>query len=191
MSKLVLASASPRREELLKQLKLKFTVVPGRIDESLDDGLLPVEMVEKLAQKKILKVANLVEDAVIIAADTIVVFNNKILGKPADHNEAKKMLEMLQGKEHQVFTSIAIYQTNDKKMLVKHDQTTVKMIEIELEDIEKYIKTGEPMDKAGAYGIQGIGGIFVEEIRGSYYTVMGLPIHLLTKMLKEFAIGVL
>ncbi|MGM0603120.1 MAG: Maf family protein [Bacillota bacterium] len=191
MGKLVLASASPRREELLKQLKLKFTIVPSRIDESQFDNLKPVDMVEKLAFAKAEAVSNLVEDTIIIAADTVVVYQDKVLNKPKDAEDAKNMLSTLSGKEHQVITAVALINSETDEYLVEHNITSVFMEEISGEEIDKYIETGEPMGKAGAYAIQGFGALFVREIKGSYYSVVGLPLNQLSKMLKKFDYGIL
>ncbi|MDI3547795.1 MAG: nucleoside triphosphate pyrophosphatase [Halanaerobiales bacterium] len=190
-AKLILASASPRREELLKRLGLKFTIVPSKIDEDKFSNLPPVEMVQELARAKAEEVAELVEDTVVIGADTVVVFEDKIMGKPLNKSDAERMLSQLQGKRHSVLTGLAVYETRSNKVLVDYDRTDVYMRPLDNQEITGYINTGEPLDKAGAYGIQGFGGIFVERINGSYFTVMGLPIHKLALMLKEFSINIL
>lgn len=190
-AKLVLASSSPRREEILNQLKLKFTIVPGKIDESNFNSSSPEELVKKLAVEKARSVSGLVEDALIIAADTIVVYENQILGKPADQAEAKEQLQLLSGREHSVITGIAVLDSETDEILVDRNITRVKMLNFTEEKIDKYISTGEPMDKAGSYGIQGLGGLFVEEIEGSYYSVVGLPIHQLAELLDKFNYGIL
>lgn len=190
MSKLILASKSPRRQELLKMLGFDFTTVPCKIDEERYFDLKPVKMVQKLARLKAEEVAGLVEDTVVIGSDTVVVMDGIMLGKPESIEEATAMLKKLQDRQHSVLTGIAVYDTTSKRVLVDYDRTDVYMRPMTEEEIDGYVKTGEPMDKAGAYGIQGIGGIFVEKINGSYYTVMGLPIHKLVLMLKEFSIGV-
>lgn len=190
MSKIILASTSPRREELLNKLGLDFTIVPSKIDEDKYSGLPPVKIVKELARVKAEEVAELVEDTVVIAADTIVVHNDIVMGKPANREEAIEMLSILQGREHSVLTGIAVYDTNTDQILVDYDRTEVYMRKITNEEIASYVNTGEPMDKAGAYGIQGLGGVLVERINGSYFTVMGLPLHKLTLMLKEFNINI-
>lgn len=189
--KLVLASASPRREEILNKLKLKFTIVPSKINEKEFMGNDSIELVEKLALKKAQSVSNLVEEAIIIAADTIVVYDNQILGKPRNEAEAKKMLKSLSSNYHQVITGISVFNSQTKENYVEHNTTEVKMINMTEKEIDNYIETGEPMGKAGSYAIQGYGGLFVEEIKGSYYSVMGLPIHLLAKLLDKFNYGIL
>ncbi len=191
MSKIILASNSPRREELLKQLGLSFTIVPSKIDEESYADLEPEVMVQELAGAKAQEVAELVEETVVIGADTIVLVEQHILGKPRDQEEAFQMLWQLQGKKHRVLTGLAVYDTKSGRLLVDYDQTEVYLRKMEEREITAYIGTGEPMDKAGAYAIQGLGGIFVEGLVGSYYTVVGLPIHKLVLMLKEFQIKVI
>ncbi|ACL70175.1 Maf family protein [Halothermothrix orenii] len=189
--KLVLASSSPRREKLLKLMGLKFTIVPSKIDESVYTNLPPRDMVQELARAKASEVGELVEESCVIAADTVVVKGNKILGKPSSHEEAIDMLSGLQGEKHTVLTGLAVLSTENGKILVDYDKTDVYMREMDKQEIISYVNTGEPMDKAGSYAIQGLGGIFVERIKGSYFTVMGLPIHKLSLMLKEFSIDVI
>ncbi|MFP4661332.1 MAG: Maf family protein [Halanaerobiales bacterium] len=190
MAKLVLASASPRRQELMKMLGFNFTIVPSKINEEEFIDMEPVEMVKELARAKAEEVADLVEDTLVIGSDTIVVLDDLVLGKPSDQEEAVSILKKLRNRKHSVMTAIAIYDTVSGKVSVDYEETDVFMGPISDEDIMEYVKTGEPMDKAGAYGIQGIGGIFVEKINGSYFTVMGLPIHKLVQMLKEFEVSV-
>ena len=191
MSKIILASNSPRREELLKQLGLSFTIVPSKIDEESYADLEPEVMVQELAGAKAQEVAELVEETVVIGADTIVLAEQHILGKPRDQEDAFQMLWQLQGKKHRVLTGLAVYDTKSGRLLVDYDRTEVYLRKMEEREITAYIGTGEPMDKAGAYAIQGLGGIFVERLVGSYYTVVGLPIHKLVLMLKELQIKVL
>lgn len=189
--KLVLASASPRREDILAGLDLKFTVVPSKLDESKFNNENPLELVTILAEEKARSVSQLVEDALVIAADTIVVLENEILGKPKNKFEARKMLKMLQGKQHQVITALAVMNSQNGESYTEKNITDVTMTEISEEEIINYVDTGEPLDKAGSYAIQGLGGLFVEEIKGSYYSVMGLPVHQLAKLLDRFNYGIL
>jgi septum formation protein len=189
--KLVLASSSPRREEILEQLNLKFTIVPSKIDEDNFDSSDPVELVRKLAEEKARSVSQLVEDAIIIAADTVVVHNDQILGKPSGKLDAKKMLKKLSSDQHQVITGVAVLNSSSGKSYVDYNITEVKMTALTEQEINNYVDTGEPLDKAGSYAIQGFGGLFVEEIKGSYYSVMGLPIHQLAKLLDKFNYGIL
>ena len=190
MDKLILASASPRRQELMEMLGFNFTIVPSKVDEEKYMELKPVEMVKELARAKAEKVAGFVENTVVIGSDTVVVLDDEILGKPSDQSEAVAMLKKLQNRKHSVFTGIAICGTVSGRVKVDYDKTDVFMRPISDEDIIGYVNTGEPMDKAGAYGIQGVGGIFVEKIEGSYFTVMGLPIHKLVLILKSFGVSV-
>ncbi|MFN2339953.1 MAG: nucleoside triphosphate pyrophosphatase, partial [Halanaerobium sp.] len=189
--KLVLASSSPRREEILEHLNLKFTIVPAKIDEDNFNSSDPVELVKVLAAEKAKSVSGLVENAIIIAADTVVVHNENILGKPANEAEARKMLKKLNADQHQVITGVAVLNSKTKESHVDYNITDVKMVALSDQEIANYVDTGEPLDKAGSYAIQGFGGLFVEEIRGSYYSVMGLPIHQLAKLLQKFDYGIL
>jgi len=189
--KLVLASASPRREEILKKLNLKFTIVPAKINEDNFSNDDPIDLVKTLALEKAKSVSELVEEAIVIAADTVVVFNGQILGKPADEADAKNMLKSLNSNQHQVITGLAVLNSNKEKIFVEHNITDVKMTNMTEKEIDNYIETGEPMGKAGSYAIQGYGGLFVEEIKGSYHSVMGLPIHQLAKLLDKFNYGIL
>ncbi|MFP4020890.1 MAG: Maf family protein [Halanaerobium sp.] len=189
--KLVLASASPRREEILKQLNLKFTIVPSKIDEDsfkIDD---PVELVKTLAAEKAKSVSKLVEDAVVIAADTVVVHDGQIFGKPGGKLEAKKMLTKLRSNQHQVITGLAVLNSQSGEIHVDFNITDVKIKALSEREINSYVETGEPLGKAGAYAVQGLGALFVEEIRGSYFSVMGLPIHQLAELLDKFNYGIL
>lgn len=185
--KIILASASPRRQELLQRLVKNFDVIVSDFDESKVklEGTIE-EYVKNIALGKALDIkSRLISDAIIIAADTIVTLDGKILGKPKDKNDAFKMLKSLQGKEHVVYTGIVVI--NSVNNIVKKDFVTTEVIFSKLndEEISKYIETGEPLDKAGAYGIQGIGGTFIEKINGCYYNVVGLPLNKLRIMLKE------
>ena len=135
--------------------------------------------------------SNLVEDAIIIAADTVVVHNDQILGKPAGKSEAKKMLKKLSADQHQVITGIAVLNSSSGESHLAYNITEVKMAALSPEEINNYVETGEPLDKAGSYAIQGFGALFIEEIKGSYYSVMGLPIHQLAKLLNKFNYGIL
>lgn len=189
--KLVLASASPRREEILKKLKLKFTVVPSKLDESKFKTDSPTKLVETLALEKAKSVSKLVEDVIIIAADTVVVADGEILAKPKDKKEAKKMLQKLSSNQHQVMTGLAVLNSVSGKYYVEHNITDVKIAALTEKEIDKYIEKEEVLDKAGSYAIQGLGAIFIEEIKGSYYSVMGMPVHQLAKLLNKFNYGIL
>jgi len=187
--KVILASASPRRKELLKQMGIVFDVVPSRSEERIDPGTAPCTVAMELAFQKAMDVAKGInEKAVIIGADTIVVMDDEILGKPKDERTAFRMLLKLQGKTHEVITGLAVIETGSGKWVKDYERTLVRMAHLSEDEINRYIETGEPMDKAGAYGIQGLGGLFVQEIHGCYYNVVGLPIHLLWKILKGMGI---
>ncbi len=188
--RIVLASASPRRKQLLEQMGLKFDVIVSNIEEESPQGLAPEEISMELAYNKAMNVAlQINEPAIVIGADTLVV-KDRILGKPKDEEDARQMLRMLQGQTHQVITGLALVNPWTGKVQKGYEKTLVEMAALTLQEIECYIKTGEPMDKAGGYGIQGLAGIFISRIEGCYFNVVGLPIHLLWKMLKEFGVNV-
>ena len=187
MNKIVLASSSPRRIEILTKFGLNPTVLKAEIEEKISNGEKPEIVVMGLALEKALSVSkDLEKDRIIIAADTIVVLDNKILGKPSDEEEAYNMLHSLSGKEHKVITGLSIIKVQSNIKIVDYETTYVKFRDLSKEKINNYIKTKEPMDKAGAYGIQGLGEILVEEIKGSYSNVVGLPIGKLDFLLSKF-----
>lgn len=187
----ILASSSERRRELLKRIINDFEVIPSNFDEGkiIFNGDC-ASYVKELSKEKALNVANKVDDnnTIIIASDTVVYFNNKVLGKPQNEQDAYNMLSSLRNNVHQVYTGIAIYHTGEKKLVLDCEYTDVKFSNISDETIKKYIMTKEPMDKAGAYGIQGYGAIFVEKINGCYYNVVGLPLNRLYFMLNEMGV---
>lgn len=187
--KIVLASASPRRKQLLSQMGLEFEVVPSDIDEKLPADLPYEEAVQELAFKKASHVASLIDGhRLVIGADTIVV-KDEVLGKPKDKDDACEILYRLQGQSHEVVTGLAVVDNLTGKFKKSFEKTIVEMAPLSMEEIEQYVLTGEPMDKAGAYGIQGLAGIFISRIIGCYYNVVGLPIHRLWMMLKEFGVN--
>lgn len=185
--KFVLASASDRRIELLSRIIDDFTVMVSDFDESsiqLNDSI--EEYVEEIALGKAKVVSQKVEeDSIIIAADTVVVLDSKILGKPLDKEDAINILSNLSGRSHKVYTSLVLINNMNGKVLKETVPTEVKFSVLTEDEITTYINSGEPMDKAGAYGIQGKGGVFVEEIKGCYYNVVGLPLNRLRKLLLE------
>ena len=185
--KIILASASERRQELLARLVKEFTVIVSDFDEELVEYRGNVsEYVEEIALGKAKDVAKkITEDVIIIAADTIVTLNNTILGKPKDELDAFKMLKSLSGNSHKVYSGVVLINTATGKTLKTSLPTEVKFSKLTDNEITEYIKSGEPLDKAGAYGIQGQGGVFVEEIRGCYYNVVGLPLNRLKYMINE------
>ena len=182
---LILASRSPRRAELLDMLKISYVCMPADIDETI--GGKPEDEAKRIAVNKALAVSEKIKkDAVILAADTIVVLDEHILGKPSSEKEAIDMLSLLSGKTHAVITGVCLYDTGKKKADAFFEKTKVTFRSLSTEEIKAYVKTKEPMDKAGAYAIQGIGSVFVKKINGDFYNVVGLPlvktIHRLTKM---------
>lgn len=185
--KYILASGSERRQELLHRIIDEFHTIISDFDESqisFQDDVS--EFVKNLARGKALSVKeNLDEPAIIIAGDTVVVFENEILGKPKDEEDAFNMLKKLSGKTHRVYSGVVVINTENGKIEEEALYTEVKFSELKDEEIVAYIKTKEPMDKAGAYGIQGYGGVFVERINGCYYNVVGLPLNLLNKMINK------
>lgn len=174
MASIVLASASPRRAELLKQIGLSFEVRPADIDETPGAGESALHYVERLAREKALAVRVEESDSIVIGSDTSVVLGGRILGKPRDHEDAAYMLRQLAGTTHQVMTAVAV--ASSKACESRVAVTDVCFRELSDDEIDAYVASGEPMDKAGGYGIQGRGGIFVEELRGSYSAVVGLPL---------------
>ncbi len=190
MRKIILASASPRRKELLEKIGLKFEVEPGDCEEIVDTSLEVREVVRRLSREKAEGVARKHRNAVIIAADTIVLMGDKILGKPHSQAEAKKMLRTLSGKSHIVITGFTIIDTAGKRILSKAVETKVYIRELNPKEIDAYVESGEPLDKAGAYGIQGLGSVIVEKVEGDYFNVVGLPLSALAESLKEFGIDI-
>ncbi|MDF2682006.1 MAG: septum formation inhibitor Maf [Brevibacillus sp.] len=188
---LVLASSSPRRRELLHTLGIPFTVHTSDVDETTAPGLSPREVVEELAVRKAQVVASTLTEGVVLGSDTIVVLEGKILGKPADEADAFHMLSMLQGREHTVYSGVALIDAASGRVEVSHSHTQVRIRPLSQAEIESYIATREPMDKAGSYAIQGIGATIVEGITGDYFTVVGLPLCLTANMLSRFGITVL
>lgn len=188
MKRIILASQSPRRRELLTQIGLKFEVIPSTVEEVIT-STNSVEVVQELAQQKARDVANVAaketpkESLLVIGADTIVVYEGKILGKPEDKEDAVRMLAMLQGKEHSVYTGVALL-TGEQEIIFA-EETRVQMCPMTLEEIAWYVNTGEPMDKAGAYGIQGLCARFVRQIQGDYNNVVGLPVGRIYQELKK------
>ena len=174
MSSLILASASPRRAELLQQIGLRFSVRPAEIDETPEPDETPEHYVERLAREKALVVAVSFPESPVLGSDTSVVLGGVILGKPADAAEARATLEQLSGATHQVMTAVAL--ACDGVCHSRLVVTEVRFRALSADEIEAYVASGEPMDKAGSYGIQGLGGIFVKELRGSYSAVVGLPL---------------
>lgn len=172
-----LASKSPRRKKLLSQLNLKFKTFSIDADETVKNGEHPAKVVKRLSEEKLLHAIPKVKKGIIITADTIVVINNKIVGKPKDKKDAVKILNTLSGNTHTVYTGFSIYNTVTKKTITDFEKTFVTFRDLSRNEIEDYIASGSPMDKAGAYGIQDdFGAVFVSKINGCYYNVVGLPL---------------
>ena len=194
MPKLILASSSPRRRELLSMLGLEFSIDVSDLDEVIEEGLAPNEVVRQLASQKATAVAKRqppeTSDTLILAADTIVVLDGRILGKPVDRNEAIEMLSRLQGNRHEVFTGVCLIHLPSGRVQSEFERTEVTMAPLLRSEIEHYVDTLEPMDKAGAYGIQGFGATIIEGITGDYFTVMGLPVRRVSLMLKAQGIDI-
>ncbi len=187
MTEFILASNSPRRKEILMGLGVNFRVITAQVDENIKHELPPELLVQELALLKGAAVAAENADKYVISADTVVYANGKVLGKPQNADEAFKMLRSLSGEKHEVYTGICI--TCGAKAVADYVKTTVEFYELSDAEINKYISTGEPFDKAGAYGIQGKGCVLVKGIEGDYFNVVGLPVAQLTRLIKnEFSI---
>ena len=185
--KIILASQSPRRRELLERMGITgFKVIPARGEEIAARSLTPDQLVEELSRKKCAEVAAGRPKDLVIAADTVVAINNRVLGKPRNEEDAARMLATLSGRLHTVYTGVTV--SLEGKTITSHEMTSVRFRTLTQADIIRYIATGEPMDKAGAYGIQGYGCTLVESISGDYYNVMGLPVCRLARMLARFGV---
>ena len=178
---IILASQSPRRRELLKYITNNFEVKTANVDETLEKGISPDKAVEYLSKIKAEPFKNGVDT--IIGADTVVSIDGKILGKPKDKADAFAMIKELSGREHSVFTGVTVICKNEEKTFSV--ETKVKFFDLSDDEINTYIATGEPFDKAGAYGIQGFGSLLVEKIDGDYFNVVGLPVSTLNRVLKD------
>lgn len=186
--KIILASGSPRRKELLEKLGLEFEVIKSDFDENSIDIKNPKKLVAKLAESKAEEVSNkenITSDSLIISADTIVVFKNEILGKPKDELDAMRMLKLLNAQKHQVYTAMCVLDMKNMSKRTSVVKTDVVFDKVKDETIMEYIKTGEPMDKAGAYGIQDGGSVLVKKINGDFFAVMGLSVNKLFQELKR------
>ncbi len=188
MKSIVLASSSPRRKELLETIGLKFMVDAAEIEEDIGRKLKPAELVKTISLEKATAAAARHSDSIVIAADTIGVMGNKLLGKPCSAVEAVAMLRMMSGRGHSVLTGFTIVDSGDGRTVSKVVETRVYFKKLNDEEIENYIRSGEPLDKAGAYAIQGIGSSLIERIEGDYYNVIGLPLYALVSELKKFGV---
>ena len=179
--KLVLASSSPRRKELLDAAGWPYEAIVAGIDESLKPDEAPAVYVQRLARSKAEAVAARLQSGLVLGADTTVVVENQILGQPADDNDARRMLNLLKGKWHEVLTGVAVVRVGGETT-VDYETTRVRFAEMTIEEIDWYVATGEARGKAGAYGIQGAAGLFIEEIQGDYFNIVGLPIRLVYEL---------
>lgn len=186
MKRFIVASASPRRKELLAMTGFEFEIIPSDADETLPDNMGAFEAVKELSKRKALSVWKENRDAVVLGCDTVVALDDIILGKPQNEEEAEKMLTALSGKEHYVYSGVCITDGEKTKQFV--GSARVKFYDLSKDTIKSYIKTKEPMDKAGSYGIQGIGSVLVEKIEGDYFTIVGLPLSETARVLKKFGI---
>ncbi|HEU5139730.1 MAG TPA: Maf family protein [Bacillales bacterium] len=186
MKRLILASGSPRRKQLLTQVSLSFDISVSTVDESIDNHLTPEEAVQSLALRKANDVASRFADAVVLGADTIVSVDGSMLGKPRDAQEAKAMLRCLSGRQHTVYTGVALVSAEQTSHF--YAETEVRFWDLTEDDLDGYISSGEPFDKAAGYGIQGLGATLVKEIQGDYYTVVGLPLSRTVRALRNFGI---
>ena len=190
MKQIILASTSPRRKELLKKIGIKFKAVNNGYEEDLTLPKKPKDLVKFLSFGKAKSVSEKYKNSLIISGDTIVVYNNKVLGKPKTKKQAKEFLQMLSGKTHSVITACTVMDTESGKEITWDTETKISMKNLSNCQIDKYISTGEPMDKAGAYAIQGLGAVFITKICGDYFATVGLPICKLVEELKEFGVDV-
>jgi septum formation protein len=186
LPRLVLASSSPRRAEILATTGWQFEVLPVDLDESRHSDEDAVDYVRRLALAKAEQAARHSPHVTILGADTVVVIDEQILGKPRDEENARAMLGTLNGRWHKVLTGIALVNHSRSKTKVSYEVTEVKFADLSDDEIRWYVSTGEPMDKAGAYAIQGLGARFIEGIRGDYFNVVGLPLRLLYELVHEF-----
>lgn len=180
----ILASQSPRRKELLQRILPEFKIVPAKIDEKVNEKDTPIEYVQKMACRKAQQIAKDYPDDIVIGCDTIVALDNKILGKPVSRTDGYNMLSMLSGKTHDVYTSVVL--TKNKQKLATTVLSRVTFYTLSDQEINGYLETNDYLDKAGGYGIQGQGALFVKQIKGDYYSIVGLPIATLHRMLQEF-----
>ena len=187
--KLILASSSPRRAWLLRQVGIPFRTMEVDVDEGFSEELSPADYVVSLAERKARSAASKLREGIVLAADTIVLFQGKIMGKPKDAEEAKKMLCRLSGNTHQVYTGLALIDVGKGSMATGYEVTKVKFHPLSADFIASYVETGEPLDKAGAYGVQRRGALLVEKVDGCFYNVVGLPLSKLLTLLQELGYG--
>lgn len=187
MKDFIVASASPRRKEILTMGGFNFRIIPSDCDESINGELSPEETVKELAEKKALSVLSQNEASVVLGCDTVVALGNEILGKPIDRDDAFRMIKNLSGKTHRVCTGVCIAEKGRKETFVSVAE--VEFHELSDETAKSYVETGECDDKAGAYGIQGLGGTLVKSIKGDYYAIVGLPYAETVRVLATFGVN--
>lgn len=185
LSSFILASASPRRQQLLREIGLQFDVIPGDVNEDFLLDELPVDYVTRMSREKSYAIAEQMPDAWVLGADTIVIINGEVLGKPQTRENAREMLKKLSGREHRVITGFTIVKKSAQTVVSQVVESSVVFKEIEMDELEWYVTSPEPYDKAGAYAVQGMAGYFVKEIHGSYTNVVGLPLTEVVTVLKE------
>jgi septum formation protein len=185
--KIVLASKSPRRAEILRAVGWEFVALAADIDETRMASEDAVSYVERLAQQKAETIANTTSDSeLVVGADTVVLIEGEIIGQPRDDEDARRMLKLLSGKWHEVLTGLALVRAgNPPRVLLDHETTRVRFCTMSAAEIDWYVATGEPCDKAGAYAIQGRGAVFIEEIQGDYFNIVGLPVRLLYQLMSD------
>lgn len=191
---LILASASPRRQELIRTIGLPYRIDAADVDESMPEGTAPDDLVEQLSLRKAQAVSGRVPDgepSIVIGSDTVVVLDGRILGKPKDEQDAADMLSAIAGRTHQVYTGITCIEVRTGTVLTRHEVSHVTMKPMDQDRIRRYVATGEPSDKAGAYAVQGIGALLVAKIEGDYFNVVGMSVRLLGEMLEELSVRVL
>ncbi len=191
VKKIILASASPRRKEILEVTGLDFSICVSGYEEDLGLSLKPRALARHLARKKAEAVAHKYKNTIIISADTFIVFNKILLGKPHTDQEALRMLNMLNGKAHSVITGFTVMDTGSSEIISRSVETIVYFKKLDKETINAYVRSKEPLDKAGAYAIQGLGAVLIEKIEGDYFNVVGLPLSALAESLKKFGISIL
>ena len=191
MKKIILASQSPRRRDLLKQIGLEFEIDPSNYEEDMSLKMKPNKLAEFLSLGKAKDISQRHKDSIIISADTIVAIGGEVFGKPKTSERAKYMLKKFSGKAHSVITGFTIIDTGTNKQITKSVETKVYFKSLSEKEIDAYIATGEPLDKGGGYAIQGLAALFVEKIEGDYFNIVGLPILALTEELKNLGVKIL
>lgn len=190
MRKIVLASSSPRRKELLEKTGLQFIVDPGDYEEDMTMKLKPIELAKTLSRGKAESVAKRHKNAIIIGADTFIAYKNEVMGKPYTPPRAIARLKQLSGKTHSVITGFTIIDTRSGKSISRAIESKVKLRKMTPREISAYVKTGEPLERAAGYAIQELGSVFIEKVDGDFFSVIGLPVYELVKELKRFGVDV-